>query len=181
MVEVPASGPTANQSIGRVWRMGQTHQINAFILTTDYTYDQVIQSRAAKKYYMQLAATADLDFKTPAGNSVFDQDNSEDENEQLSASRAMVIGYYTKMFGQRSPRDQWDDVHDLTSKDKLPGEGLGLTLEKMLENRKSKKSRGHRGVKGKGKVANSPPAPGLQFNIRKFNQADPSMWFDRSC
>jgi hypothetical protein len=38
-------------------------------------------------------------------------------------------------------------------------------------------------VKGKGKqkVANSPPAPELQFNIRKFNRADTSMWFDRSC
>ena len=37
-------------------------------------------------------------------------------------------------------------------------------------------------VKGKGKqkVANSPPAPGLQFNIRKFNQANTSMWFNRS-
>jgi len=37
-------------------------------------------------------------------------------------------------------------------------------------------------VKGKGKqkVANSPPAPELQFNIRKFNQANTSMWFDRS-
>ena len=140
MVEVPASGPTANQSIGRVWRMGQTHQINAFILTTDYTYDQVIQSRAAKKYYIQLAATAKLDFKMPANNSAFDHGDSEDKDERLSASRDMIIGYYTKMFGQRSPRDEWNDVHDLTSKDKLPGEGLGLTLEQMLEGRKNKQS-----------------------------------------
>jgi hypothetical protein len=140
MAEVPGSGSTANQSIGRVWRIGQAHQINAYILTTDHTYDQVIQSRAAKKYYMQLAATANLDFKMPADNSAFDHGDSEDEDERLSASRDMIIGYYTKMFGQRSPRDEWNDVHDLTSKDKLPGEGLGLTLEQMLEGRKNKQS-----------------------------------------
>jgi hypothetical protein len=52
---------------------------------------------------MQLAAIADLDFKMPASNSVFDYGDSKDEDERFSDSRDTIIGYYTKMFRQRSP------------------------------------------------------------------------------
>ena len=47
---------------------------------------------------MQLAAIADTDFKTPAGNLVFDYSDSKEENKQHSTLRDKIISYYTKIF-----------------------------------------------------------------------------------
>ena len=47
---------------------------------------------------MQLTTTAKLDFKMPANNSAFDYGDSKDKDEQLSALRDIIIGYYTKIF-----------------------------------------------------------------------------------
>ena len=47
---------------------------------------------------MQLAATANLDFKMPANNSAFNYSDSEDKDKRFSALRDIIIGYYTKIF-----------------------------------------------------------------------------------
>ena len=138
MLEVPGSSCTANQTIGHVWRMGQKFMAKIYLLTTDLTYDQVIQARTARKYYTQLAATAKVKSidNNPTTASDDDDDNGGPNKDIIGDIRA----YYMRIFGQRSPREEWDDIHDLTTKDRLPGEGLEITVQEMVNRKKNKKS-----------------------------------------
>lgn len=55
MAEPPESANIALQCIGRVFCIGQKSAQNIWMLTTNHTYDQVVQARAARKMYGQIA------------------------------------------------------------------------------------------------------------------------------
>ena len=104
MLEVPGSGCTTNQTIGRVWRMGQKFVAKIYLLTTDLTYDQVIQSRAAKKYYTQLAVTAKVGLMD---NNPTTTNNDDDDNRGLNEDiMGDIRAYYMRIFSQRSFKEE---------------------------------------------------------------------------
>jgi hypothetical protein len=122
MVEPPESANNALQCIGRVFRIGQKSAQNFWILTTNHTYDQVVQARAARKMYGQIAGQAGI---KPQEGSVdsdankFEEFAAFDDGDGVNRANEKVIRLYMEMFGQRSPRDQWTNVKDLCHKDSL--------------------------------------------------------------
>lgn len=59
-IDPPINVNTMLQAIGRVFRIGQKHPQNIWILTADETYDQVKQHRAATKIISQIAGQGDI-------------------------------------------------------------------------------------------------------------------------
>ncbi|OJD30027.1 helicase [Diplodia corticola] len=129
ILELDWSLATIDQIIGRLWRVGQSKIVDVYILVVDFTYDQVLQARATKKALAQLASQARIKEKPD------DDDNEEDENEDETADdkaeaedsteNAKVnqcIEYYTRLYGFRSPRHEWDNARDLAAKDNLETE-----------------------------------------------------------
>ena len=51
-----------------------------------------------------------------------------------------IRAYYIQIFGQKSPREEWDNIYNLTTKDRLLGEGLSITVKEMVNRKKNKKS-----------------------------------------
>ena len=48
------------QSIGRIYRLGQSHTVNAYFLTLDYSCDRVLHDRSTRKMMGQIAAQASI-------------------------------------------------------------------------------------------------------------------------
>lgn len=55
-VDVSFNAQSTQQAAGRVIRIGQQRACTIYILTTDYTYDQVLQATAARKMIAVIAA-----------------------------------------------------------------------------------------------------------------------------
>lgn len=48
-VDVPSNAPSIQQAAGRVIRIGQQLACTIYIITTDHSYDQVLQAAAARE------------------------------------------------------------------------------------------------------------------------------------
>ena len=59
-VEVPPSYATLQQAICRIYRLGQTHRCLVLLLTTEGTYDQTLQAKAANKMIGQIAGSSNI-------------------------------------------------------------------------------------------------------------------------
>ena len=130
MTELPFNITTLDQMIGRLWRVGQLKAVMVWLLTVDFTYDQVIQSRITRKaisqFASQAAASAEPEGKgkgkaredeVPADES--DVANADGISEEMEER---CIGYYMQLYGFRSPRHAWGNAVDLAAKDELPTE-----------------------------------------------------------
>ncbi|OBT52965.1 hypothetical protein VE04_08781 [Pseudogymnoascus sp. 24MN13] len=154
-VEPPGSANIMSQAIGRIHRLGQEKKQNIYVLTTNYSYDQVQQARAAQKMYSQIAGSADIRIRREdmlARRATMDDTNPEDEEgppltEEALTQKAteelqqeMVVSMYMRAFGQRSARDQWGNMWDPTAKDALESENQldrtitgNLAIEEIFE------------------------------------------------
>lgn len=47
-------------SIGRVYRLGQLHVVDAYLLTRDHSHDQVLQARLPQKLMGQITVQASI-------------------------------------------------------------------------------------------------------------------------
>ncbi|OBT52141.1 hypothetical protein VE04_08950 [Pseudogymnoascus sp. 24MN13] len=142
-LEVPESGNTAAQGIGRVHRIGQTKEQHIYIVTCNHSWDQRQQARTAQKMYGQIAGQTNIqvsrDEVLKLAATLGDEGEGEDAEPLTPEARvnlaearlrhAEVIRLYMEMFGQRSRRDEWTEERDMTEKDFLPSEA-----EKPLEN-----------------------------------------------
>jgi hypothetical protein len=147
-MEVPESANIAAQAIGRVHRLGQPLIQQIYIATTNHTYDQYQQSRAAKKMYSQLAGQSNLEVTPEDLEShraeledliregivqLEAEDTTFDDKLRTMAEKEKVIRLYMSIFGQRSPRHEWDDPLRLEEKDHLESEGVsGQTIKRKL-------------------------------------------------
>jgi superfamily II DNA or RNA helicase len=61
MLDVPSSVPMALQAFGRIHRLGQSRKQKIWIVTTDHTYDQLLQAHIAAKMQSQLAGEGNID------------------------------------------------------------------------------------------------------------------------
>lgn len=139
-VDVPINGNTIFQAIGRLYRIGQTVAIRAWILALDHTYDQVLQSRCATKMVTNITGTSEhepteadkAELLVSMGENAGSRDLSEAE---LNCNRdAKSVALYMKCLGQATPRHEWSDAWDLTAKDRLPSQGGGVdTLSTLIK------------------------------------------------
>ncbi|KFY27685.1 hypothetical protein V493_03364, partial [Pseudogymnoascus sp. VKM F-4281 (FW-2241)] len=120
-LEVPESGNTAAQGIGRVHRIDQTRVQHIYIITANYTWDQHQQARAALKIVTRRRLAGEDDEPlTPEARYNLAEDTLRHEE---------IVRLYGQMFGLRSPQDQWTRERDLVEKDLLAGE-VGAVMEK---------------------------------------------------
>ena len=124
-VDVPSNAQSTPQAAGRVIRIGQRKACNIYILTTDHTYDQVLQSIAARKMIAVIAAYTD--HKVAAADvaswRVANPDSQwEDAAVEDHLMNEKCADDYRLLFGQRSRREDWGNVDDPTEKDRLPTE-----------------------------------------------------------
>ncbi|KAF2107275.1 P-loop containing nucleoside triphosphate hydrolase protein [Lophiotrema nucula] len=60
ILEVPHANSVLLQAIGRLHRIKQKEEVGVWLVTTDETFDQVVQWRACQKYLPQLKALIDV-------------------------------------------------------------------------------------------------------------------------
>ena len=129
--EVPNSIPKAVQAISRIHRPGQKRPQQVWILTTDGTYDQVLQSRLATKGISQLAAQLDPNdthdvfegVNIDEANNEHRVRNSDSENKHKYKLMEKECAELIPLFlGQRSQRQGWGDALNLKAKDELDEE-----------------------------------------------------------
>lgn len=144
-LDVADSANIAAQAIGRVHRIGQTKVQEVYIVTKNHSYDQKVQAHAARKMYGQIAGQSDLTITGPefeaareeASNRKQEEDGSSDASVDADseidhdkdaiieiARDRKVMKLYMATFGQRSPRQDWDDIRDLSAKDSLSSEAV---------------------------------------------------------
>jgi SNF2 family DNA or RNA helicase len=99
MLDVPSSVPMALQAFGRIHRLGQGRQQTIWIVTTDHTYDQLLQAHIANKMQSQLAGEGDL-------------------NEKFG-TKDQVDEMIRQLLGQRASREGWTSWN-LGDKDQMP-------------------------------------------------------------
>lgn len=129
-VDIPINGNTLLQGLGRIYRIGQTRPVRAWILVLEYTYDQVLQARCAKKLLTNISGTADYNptaedeaaWLTEAGEEPESRPLTEDELASIRDAKACTM--YVACFGQCTPRHEWTDAHDLKAKDRLPSQAM---------------------------------------------------------
>lgn len=140
-LDIPESANVAGQAIGRIYRISQKKVQRIYFVTTNHTYDQAIQARAANKMYGQIAGSAKFEFtdtriaraaKRLFPDKMTDEAKSEwDDRDTLpkqlyeatvdAMKEEAVVKMYTTMFGQRTRRDKWTS-RDPVAKDLLKTE-----------------------------------------------------------
>lgn len=146
-IEPFSSADTGYQGIGRVWRirknMEKNKEVIVFILTTNYSYDQLVQALAAQKMLGQLAGRANIEvtdeeiqaYRAAHPEDYQQEDESyDDDSAQSRIFQAKLEGLYMESWGQRSSRVNWSSK-DLWAKDGLPQEREFLA-RKVAENPK---------------------------------------------
>lgn len=109
---------TMLQAIGRIFRLGQRRPQKIWIATVDHTYDQIVQSRAAKKMVSQIAGQGNVTMTDEEVQVKEDRKSGLDDDAVkavITERRASTL--YTMVFGQFDSRIDWNDVRDLTAKD----------------------------------------------------------------
>jgi hypothetical protein len=112
------------QIVGRVHRLGQTKIQHIEIITTDHTYDQVIQAKHTSKMIGQIAAEADIFEEAEIPEEIQAIEVEHQREEAIKEFRDSKINEQAEdlirqMLGQRCSRRQWDNLNDLTLKDRL--------------------------------------------------------------
>ena len=138
-LDVPTNAQQALQAGARVVRIGQTRACKCYILTTNHSYDQVLQSGAALKMIGIIGSytgkTVHEDEIQHFRDTHSDSDWS-DEKVRDYLINATCEDDYTTMFGQRSYRGRWNNLQDPTIKDRLPVEAEFRQKFKLTEQRK---------------------------------------------
>ena len=116
-VDVPSNAQSTQQAAGRVTRIGQKRACSIYILTTDHSYDQVLQATAARKMIEVIAAYTNR--KATAADIDEYRKQHPDATETDAEIKDVLIDDgcsedYRCMFRQRSRREQWNNLHDLT-------------------------------------------------------------------
>lgn len=121
--DVPESSNFLNKCIGRIYRMGQKEAQRIWIITINHSYDHPIQAHAAKKYLGQIAGMGNPLVTREETAAEMARDKTVDQ--AIAEERALTRkcqSYYTKFYGQRNGRTEWDNVTDLIAKYRLPEE-----------------------------------------------------------
>ena len=148
-VEQPPNSQTANQAMGRINRLGQKRACTVLSIAVDHTYDQAIAANATKKMMAIIATSIKPAFTE---EEILDQIQHEKErfptvdfssHDRRELAKQSLIdmqcaSFYQSMFGQRSNRQNWNNVQDPTEKDNEPEESgfreqLGLPSDTILK------------------------------------------------
>jgi superfamily II DNA/RNA helicase len=135
MMSIPDNINTLLQTIGRIHRLGQSHVQEVWILGTDHSYDQLLQSKAVKKIVVQLIGEADLSELRIADSERYRErlrqhigaqadmadDQVDEQVEAIGDSHLLeqVDVMIRQLLGMRCSRLTWDNK-DLFAKDRDP-------------------------------------------------------------
>ena len=102
-VDVPSNAQAAQQAAGRVIRIGQLNGCTIYIITPDHSYDQTLQTCAARKILGVIASYTGMTV-SEADIEKGKQSRSEDSDEDIKARLIdeRCADDYRRMFGQRS-------------------------------------------------------------------------------
>ena len=125
---------SAFQTGGRVLRIGQANECTFYVLSTNYSYDQVLAACATSKMAPVIAGQAHfkiaaetyqafVEMRGLGSEALKDLKNDFDFVETQSMSvRVRGQTLYQGLFRQRSSRSGWISARDLLRKDVLPAE-----------------------------------------------------------